>query len=146
MFTQARNKPALKQACQQSPSIVFSNEIGGLAPVRLIRLDHIIVSTLLALMNGLCRFFTPWPFNSSIVRFFVFELSYLLAKTFRISEETCAQPFTEARRSAAAAVYIPDIENIWSKLFESVQYMFISTVRRVLLNLPNMILIALEVD
>ena len=44
------------QAYQQRPSIIFFDEIDGLAPVRSARQDQIhasIVSTLLALMDGL---------------------------------------------------------------------------------------------
>jgi SpoVK/Ycf46/Vps4 family AAA+-type ATPase len=45
-----------EQAYQQRPSIIFFDEIDGLAPVRSARQDQIhasIVSTLLALMDGL---------------------------------------------------------------------------------------------
>ena len=96
--------------------------------------------------NGLCRFFTPAIVQQLDCAFFVFELGYLHAQTSRTPEEACAQLFTEARRSAPAIIYIPDIENLWSKLSESVQYMFISSVRTLPPNLPILILIALEAD
>ena len=44
------------QAYRMRPSVIFFDEIDGLAPVRSSRQDHIhssIVSTLLALMDGL---------------------------------------------------------------------------------------------
>ena len=73
-------------------------------------------------------------------------MGYLHAQTSRTPEEACAQLFTEARRSAPAIIYIPDIENLWPKLSESVQYMFVSNVRTLPPNLPILILIALETD
>ena len=48
--------PRILQAYQSRPSIIFFDEIDGLAPVRSSRQDQIhssIVSTLLALMDGL---------------------------------------------------------------------------------------------
>jgi SpoVK/Ycf46/Vps4 family AAA+-type ATPase len=96
--------------------------------------------------NGLCRFFSPAVVQQLDCAFFVFELGYLHAQTSRTPEEACAQLFIEARRSAPAIIYIPDIENLWSKLSESVQYMFVSNVRTLPPNLPILILIALETD
>jgi SpoVK/Ycf46/Vps4 family AAA+-type ATPase len=96
--------------------------------------------------NGLCRFFAPAIVQQLDCAFFVFELGYLHAQTSRTPEEACAQLFTEARRSAPAIIYIPDIENLWPKLSESVQYMFVSNVRTLPPNLPILILIALETD
>jgi SpoVK/Ycf46/Vps4 family AAA+-type ATPase len=96
--------------------------------------------------NGLCRFFSPAVVQQLDCAFFVFELGYLHAQTSRTPEEACAQLFTEARRSAPAIIYIPDIENLWPKLSESVQYMFVSNVRTLPPNLPILILIALETD
>jgi hypothetical protein len=96
--------------------------------------------------NGLCRFFAPAVVQQLDCAFFVFELGYLHAQTSRTPEEACAQLFTEARRSAPAIIYIPDIENLWPKLSESVQYMFVTNVRTLPPNLPILILIALEID
>ena len=96
--------------------------------------------------NGLCRFFSPAVVQQLDCAFFVFELGYLHGQTTRTPEEACAQLFTEARRSAPSIIYIPDIENLWSKLSESVQYMFISSVRTLPPNLPILILIALEIE
>ena len=94
--------------------------------------------------NGLCRFFAPAVVQQLDCAFFVFELGYLHAQTSRTPEEACSQLFVEARRSAPSVIYVPDIENLWSKLSESVQYMFISNVRTLPPNLPILILIALE--
>ncbi|CAF4671707.1 unnamed protein product [Rotaria sp. Silwood1] len=96
--------------------------------------------------NGLCRFFAPAVVQQLDCAFFVFELGYLHGQTTRTPEEACAQLFTEARRSAPAIIYVPDIENLWPKLSESVQYMFVSNVRTLPPNLPLLILIALETD
>jgi hypothetical protein len=96
--------------------------------------------------NGLCRFFAPAVVQQLDCAFFVFELGYLHAQTSRTPEEACAQLFIEARRSAPSVIYIPDIENLWSKLSDSVQYMFISNVRTLPPNLPILILIALETE
>jgi len=96
--------------------------------------------------NGLCRFFAPAVVQQLDCAFFVFELGYLHGQTSRTPEEACAQLFTEARRSAPSIIYIPDIDNLWPKLSESVQYMFISNVRTLPPNLPILILIALETD
>ncbi|CAF2807271.1 unnamed protein product [Rotaria sp. Silwood2] len=96
--------------------------------------------------NGLCRFFAPAVVQQLDCAFFVFELGYLHGQTSRTPEEACAQLFTEARRSAPAIIYIPDIDNLWPKLSESVQYMFVSNVRTLPPNLPVLILIALETD
>lgn len=96
--------------------------------------------------NGLCRFFAPAVVQQLDCAFFVFELGYLHGQTSRTPEEACAQLFTEARRSAPSIIYIPDIDNLWSKLSESVQYMFVSNVRTLPPNLPILILIALETD
>ncbi|UJR16075.1 hypothetical protein I4U23_002988 [Adineta vaga] len=96
--------------------------------------------------NGLCRFFAPAVVQQLDCAFFVFELGYLHAQTARTPEEACAQLFTEARRSAPSIIYIPDIDNLWPKISESVQYMFISNVRTLPPNLPILILIALESD
>lgn len=98
------------------------------------------------LENGLCRFFTPAVVQQLDCAFFVFELGYLHGQATRTPEEACAQLFTEARRSAPAIIYIPDIENLWPKLSDSVQYMFISNVRTLPPNLPILILIALEIE
>ena len=94
--------------------------------------------------NGLCRFFAPAVVQQLDCAFFVFELGYLHGQTSRTPEEACSQLFVEARRSAPAVIYVPDIGNLWSKLSESVQYMFISNVRTLPPNLPILILIALE--
>ncbi|CAF4457951.1 unnamed protein product [Rotaria socialis] len=96
--------------------------------------------------NGLCRFFAPAVVQQLDCAFFIFELGYLHAQTSRTPEEACAQLFTEARRSAPAIIYVPDIDNLWPKLSESVQYMFVSNVRTLPPNLPILILIALETD
>lgn len=96
--------------------------------------------------NGLCRFFASAVVQQLDCAFFVFELGYLHGQATRTPEEACAQLFTEARRSAPAIIYIPDIENLWPKLSDSVQYMFISNVRTLPPNLPILILIALETD
>ncbi|CAF0758690.1 unnamed protein product [Rotaria sordida] len=96
--------------------------------------------------NGLCRFFAPAIVQQLDCAFYVFELGYLHGQTSRTPEEACAQLFTEARRSAPAIIYVPDIENLWSKLSESVQYMFVSNVRTLPPNLPLLVLIALEID
>ncbi|CAF1252696.1 unnamed protein product [Adineta steineri] len=96
--------------------------------------------------NGLCRFFASAVVQQLDCAFFVFELGYLHAQTSRTPEEACAQLFTEARRSAPSIIYVPDIENLWPKLSESVQYMFVSNVRTLPPNLPILILIALETD
>jgi SpoVK/Ycf46/Vps4 family AAA+-type ATPase len=96
--------------------------------------------------NGLCRFFAPAVVQQLDCAFFVFELGYLHGQASRTPEEACAQLFTEARRSAPSIIYIPDIENLWPKLSESVQYMFVSNVRTLPPNLPILILIALETD
>ncbi|CAF5153068.1 unnamed protein product, partial [Rotaria sp. Silwood1] len=91
-------------------------------------------------------FFAPAVVQQLDCAFFVFELGYLRGQTTRTPEEACAQLFTEARRSAPAIIYVPDIENLWPKLSESVQYMFVSNVRTLPPNLPLLILIALETD
>lgn len=96
--------------------------------------------------NGLCRFFSPAVVQQLDCAFFVFELGYLHGQATRTPEEACAQLFTEARRSAPAIIYIPDIENLWPRLSESVQYMFVTNVRTLPPNLPILILIALEID
>jgi len=96
--------------------------------------------------NGLCRFFAPAVVQQLDCAFFVFELGYLHAQTSRTPEEACAQLFTEARRSAPSIIYVPDIDNLWPKISESVQYMFVSNVRTLPPNLPILILIALEAD
>ncbi len=96
--------------------------------------------------NGLCRFFAPAIVQQLDCAFFVFELGYLHAQTSRTPEEACAQLFTEARRSAPSIIYVPDIDNLWPKISESVQYMFVSNVRTLPPNLPILILIALEAD
>ena len=96
--------------------------------------------------NGLCRFFASAIVQQLDCAFFVFELGYLHAQTSRTPEEACSQLFVEARRSAPAVIYVPDIENLWPKLSESVQYMFISNVRTLPPNLPILILIAIESD
>ena len=96
--------------------------------------------------NGLCRFFASAIVQQLDCAFFVFELGYLHAQTSRTPEEACSQLFVEARRSAPAVIYVPDIENLWPKLSESVQYMFISNVRTLPPNLPILILIAIEID
>ena len=96
--------------------------------------------------NGLCRFFAPAIVQQLDCAFFVFELGFLHGQTTRTPEEACAQLFVEARRSAPAVIYVPDIENLWPKLSESVQYMFVSNVRTLPPNLPILVLISLETD
>lgn len=96
--------------------------------------------------NGLCRFFVPAIVQQLDCAFFVFELGFLHGQTTRTPEEACAQLFVEARRSAPAVIYVPDIDNLWPKLSESVQYMFVSNVRTLPPNLPILILISLEID
>lgn len=96
--------------------------------------------------NGLCRFFAPAVVQQLDCAFYVFELGFLHGQATRTPEEACAQLFTEARRSAPSIIYVPDIENLWPKLSESVQYMFVSNVRTLPPNLPLLILIALEAD
>jgi len=99
-----------------------------------------------SMSNGLCRFFAPAVVQQLDCAFFVFELGYLHGQLSRTPEEACSQLFVEARRSAPAVIYVPDINNLWPKLSESVQYMFISNVRTLPPNLPILILIALETD
>ncbi|CAF0916368.1 unnamed protein product, partial [Didymodactylos carnosus] len=94
--------------------------------------------------NGLCRFFTPAVVQQLDCAFYVFELGYLHGQNSRTPEEACAQLFAEARRSSPAVIYVPDIENLWPKLSDSVQYMFISNVRTLPSNLPILVLMSAE--
>ena len=87
--------------------------------------------------NGLCRFLTPAVVQQLDGAFFVVELGYLHAQTSRTPEEAYAQLFIEACQSAAAIIYIPDIENLRPKLSESVQCTFISNLRTLPSNIPD---------
>ncbi|XP_076098505.1 ATPase family AAA domain-containing protein 2-like isoform X2 [Mytilus galloprovincialis] len=54
----------------------------------------------------------------------VLDLPSLFAVSTKTPEESCAQVFREARRTAPSIIYMPDIEQLWSVLTETLRATF----------------------
>ncbi|RZB40407.1 Bromodomain and/or AAA domain containing protein, partial [Asbolus verrucosus] len=71
---------------------------------------------------------------------YILDLATLFKETGRSAEETCIQVFNEARRNVPSVIYIPNIDNWWSLVNETVKAILDSQLSQLDPNIPILLL------
>ncbi|KAF5301316.1 hypothetical protein FQA39_LY10714 [Lamprigera yunnana] len=71
---------------------------------------------------------------------YVLDLAMLHRETARSPEETCIQVFHEAKRNVPSVIYIPNLDQLWNLVQETVKAIFLSQLEQMDPNIPILIL------
>ncbi|XP_044264400.1 ATPase family AAA domain-containing protein 2-like isoform X2 [Tribolium madens] len=75
---------------------------------------------------------------------YILDLATLYKETGRSAEETCIQVFNEARRNVPSVIYIPNIDNWWVLVSETVKAILDSQLSQMDPNIPILLLATAE--
>jgi SpoVK/Ycf46/Vps4 family AAA+-type ATPase len=71
---------------------------------------------------------------------YMLDLATLFKETGRSPEETCIQVFNEARRNVPSVIYIPNIDNWWDLVSETVKAILDAQLSHLDPNIPILLL------
>lgn len=74
------------------------------------------------------------------VHAYILDLAMLYRETSRSPEEACLQVFQEARRNIPSVIFIPNIDELWALVNETVKSIFISQISQIDPNVPILFL------
>ncbi|XP_064211854.1 ATPase family AAA domain-containing protein 2 isoform X3 [Tribolium castaneum] len=75
---------------------------------------------------------------------YILDLATLYRETGRSAEETCIQVFNEARRNVPSVIYIPNIDNWWALVSETVKAILDAQLSQMDPNIPILLLATAE--
>ncbi|KAF5307164.1 hypothetical protein FQR65_LT00680 [Abscondita terminalis] len=71
---------------------------------------------------------------------YILDLAMLHRETARSPEESCIQVFHEAKRNVPSIIYIPNLDQLWDLIHETVKAIFLSQLEHMDLNVPILLL------
>ncbi|XP_031352102.1 ATPase family AAA domain-containing protein 2-like isoform X3 [Photinus pyralis] len=77
---------------------------------------------------------------------YVLDLNMLYRESARSPEEACIQVFGEAKRNIPSVIYIPNIDQLWSLVHETVKAIFLSSLQHMDTNIPILLLATADVQ
>uniref|UniRef100_A0A493TQN1 ATPase family AAA domain containing 2 n=1 Tax=Anas platyrhynchos platyrhynchos TaxID=8840 RepID=A0A493TQN1_ANAPP len=147
-----------EQAYQMRPSIIFFDEIDGLAPVRSSKQDHIYRSAFCEPTSCRPRLLIVGKEGYSQVSYVAPVVLHALEKfpvhTLDLSvlltnvappEEICGQLIRNAQKTAPSIIYVPDIHLWWDNAGPALKLTFLTLLRNIPAFLPVLLLATSDV-